>query len=301
VVINVHTDLVATLALVSLRRNAPDVPLRLVNCEPSPTSRDYFADLAIKFDFEVVEENIGPHGEALDRLFRAESADLVLLLDSDAEVLDPDLVPKCGAFFENDQVFGAGFVHGPAWLGEAQGRPDGGGYYQERAWLPFAIFRTEMVQEALQAGHSFAHFIVYNDVAASPRLSSLLAGRFPNLNHHSLHFARLPELFRTRWQSRPFKNLAWLRRDYYGQRPNYVYYDTGASVYQYCKYQRGWIFAGIDSTLHEPYVAHYHGVTRHTLSGELNATALASVSDTVVRRLGEYGLQESDLAAVAVQ
>lgn len=51
VIINVRTDIVATLALAGLRRNAPDVPVRLVNCKPSPASRTYFAKLADNLGF----------------------------------------------------------------------------------------------------------------------------------------------------------------------------------------------------------------------------------------------------------
>jgi hypothetical protein len=292
VIINVRTDLVATLALASLRRNAPELPVRLINCEPSAASRTYFAKLADNLGFEVVEDIIRDHGDALDHLFRNESSDLTLLLDSDAELLGADLVPRYLGYFENEQVFGAGFVHGPGWLGAAQGHPERVGYYQERPWLPFVILRTEMVRQVLAAGCSFADFTLYNDFAVSPRLSRKVAGRFPNLIPDS-SFARLPPGLRKKYEAHPLDRLAWLRRDFYGQRPNYVFYDTGASIYQHCKYQRNWIFAGIDARLHEKYVGHYHGVTRLAISGDSrNATAMATVADRVSRRLAEYGLHE---------
>ena len=72
VVINVGTDLVATLALASLHQNAPGVPVRLINCDPSSTSHRHFEDLARKWDFEIVEQAARPHGQALDSLFRAQ-------------------------------------------------------------------------------------------------------------------------------------------------------------------------------------------------------------------------------------
>lgn len=291
VVINVRTDLVATLALASLRRNAPDVAVRLINCEPSPASRGYFASLANDLGFEVVEQPIRPHGQALDELFRDERSDLTLLLDSDAELLNPALVPRYAAYFTNEAVFGAGFVHEPGWLGEPQGYPEHVAYYQERPWLPFVIFRTAMVREALRAGRSFRDFTLYNDVALSPRLSRLLASRFPDLTSRSAQFARLPRGLRRRWEGQSFERMAWLRRDFYGQRPNYVFYDTGASVYQYCKYDRDWIFVGLDARVHAGDVAHYHGVTRQALNGDrVNATGLASVEEEVKRRLEDYGL-----------
>jgi hypothetical protein len=265
--------------------------VRLINCEPSEGSRHYFAALAGNLGFEIVEEPIRPHGRALDDLFKHERSRLTLLLDSDAELLNPDLVPRCVGYFKNEGVFGAGFVHEPGWLGESQGHPEGVAYYQERAWLPFVIFRTAMVQEALRAGQTFSDFTLYNDVAASSRLSRLLASRFPNLSPHSAKFAKLPPGMRRRWEVQPLDRLAWLRRDFYGQRPNYVYYDTGASIYQYCKHERNWIFVGIDARFHERDVGHYHGVTRQAINGDpINATGLTSVEAKVKRRLEEYGL-----------
>ena len=104
-------------------------------------SRSYFDALAGDLGFEVVEQAIRPHGQALDDIFLTEVSELTLLLDSDAELLNPDLVPRYIAHFRNEQVFGAGFVHGPGWLSKAQGHPEHVGYYQERAWLPFAMFQ----------------------------------------------------------------------------------------------------------------------------------------------------------------
>jgi hypothetical protein len=85
-------------------------------------------------------------------------------------------------------------------------------YCQERAWLPFVVLRTAMVQEALRAGRSFCDFTLYNDVAAPP--VSLFAGRFPNLSPHSTKFAKLPQGLRRRWEVQPLDRLASLRRDF---------------------------------------------------------------------------------------
>lgn len=300
VVINVGTDLVATLALASLHQNAPGVPVRLINCDPSSTSHRHFEDLARKWDFEIVEQAARPHGQALDSLFRAQGPDLTLLLDSDAEVLSPDLIPRCRSYFEDDRVFGAGFINVPGWLGPAEGHGDRVAYYQERPWMPFVILRTAKVQEAMNARSTFRDFTVYNDVAASPRLSRLLAARFPGVSPYSAQFAHLPQVLRAKLVMSPFERLAWLRSNYYGRRPNYIYYDTGASIYQFCKYDRDWIFAGVDSRLHTAEVAHYHGVTRQAMNaGSHNATALTSVAQLVLRRLEEYGFDAEELASLA--
>ena len=295
VVINVGTDLVATLALASLRRHGASVPVRLMNCEPSAASRSYFDDLAIKWGFEVVEETVRPHGQALDDLFRSTDSELILLLDSDAEILDHDLVPRCISYFSDERVFGAGFVHSSEWMGEPHGYAERVGYYQERAWLPFVVFRVAMIQEALRAGLSFGEFTHFNDLAASQRLSRLAAGRL-RVGPYSDRFSQLPLFLQRRLTDRPLNRLACLRRDFYGQRPNFVYYDTGASIYQYCKFDQNWIFAGMDARICAQYVSHYHGISRHAVYGHTQtATRLESVRDAVRNRLRHYGLEEGEL------
>lgn len=298
VVINVGTDLVATLALASLRRHAPDIPVRLINCDASTESREHFDGLRRGWGFQVVEQATSSHGRALDELFEASPPDLVLLLDSDAEVLSPNVVPRCLSYFDNPKVFGAGFTNGPGWLGPDEGHGERVCYYQERPWMPFVVLRTVMVKEALRADCTFQDFTVYNDVAVSQRLSRLLAARFPGVSPRSSRFANLPKAVRGKLGMKPLNGLAWLRGTYYGQRPNYVYYDTGASIYQYCKYEREWLFAGDDFRLHSDEVAHYHGVTRSAMYGSSNATALMSVAHLVRQRLEEYGLGTQELSSL---
>ena len=173
-VVNVHTDVAATLALASLRLHAPGISIRLVNCERGDVSRAWFSGLARRLEFTTVEQPIRIHCETLDRLFVEVDFDIVLLLDSDAEVLDPGLIPRCLGYFDDEQVFGAGFTEGPAWMGPKHGATAAArvAYFQERPWIPFSLFRTAMVCQALAAGRTFAARKVWNDFLPNARLAA---------------------------------------------------------------------------------------------------------------------------------
>src|SRR5438874_2235816 len=54
--------------------------------------------------------------------------------------------------------------------------------------------------------------------------------------------------------------LSWLRRSYFGNPPHYVVYDTGAEIYQWCKYRQNMLFGGVDMPLMGGEIAHFHGV-----------------------------------------
>src|SRR5262245_16998450 len=195
VVINVGTDTAATLALASLATHAPTIPVRLLNCEPTDDSRRWFEALRRELGFEVVESPIRSHGVTLDNVFRAATSDVVLLLDSDAEVVDGGVVNRCLAHLRDDRVFGAGFADGPAWMDAKEGATttEHVAYFQERPWMPFAMFRTSMVRTAQAAGRSFQGRKVWNDFPPNSRLSALLAARFQdNFVPRSAKIARLP-------------------------------------------------------------------------------------------------------------
>lgn len=121
---------------------------------------------------------------------------------------------RCLGHFQNDEVFGAGFVHGPNWLEEAQGHPERVAYYQERPWLPFVILRAEMVRQVLTGAFSFVPFMLYNDFAASQRLSRLVAAvQVParlDIRRDRRAFAR--KVRRALSRRYPAGNVGWLRQ-----------------------------------------------------------------------------------------
>ena len=80
-----------------------------------------------------------------------------------------------------------------------------------------------------------------------------------------------------------------LRVAYNGMHPEIVYYDTGAEVYEELRFHREQLFVGMPAHLHERYVTHFSGVSRHVVQG--GGTAVATIAGTVIERLRtRYGV-----------
>jgi hypothetical protein len=269
VIINVGTELVTTLALASAIEHC-SIPILLINCDPTAESRSHFSKLMDEWDFDVLEAPGRTHGRTLDRLFRKIKADSVLLLDSDAEIRDRAVIERMLSDLQHPSVFGAGFVHGAGWLGEGSGCGRDVVLYEERPWLPCALFRTDDMQKALAAGVSFEMRVIHNDFAFSKALSQQLAKRLQatGFTPPSKTIQRLPEDIKHRLRSSALPWLRWARREFHGLRPNVVYMDTGADIYQWCKYHGRRRFAGPPLELLEDRIVHYQGVTRRHLYGD---------------------------------
>jgi hypothetical protein len=294
IIINVGTELVTTLALVSAVEHA-GMPVLLVNCDPTAASSAHFDRLAAKRRFDILDAPRRPHFQALNRLFRQVKADVVFLLDSDAEVRDSRFVERLRSCFDTPRVFGAGFITAPMWLDERSGGcAPRTALYQERPWLPCVMFRTSHVRSALDEGITFAPRIIYNDFMWSRKISKGLAARFQTTHVPRLRLVeQLPAPLRARLRSSRLPWLEWARQDYFGFRPNYVVCDAGARVYQWCKYQRRLIFAGVDTALRtRDEIVHFGGVTRAEL-GRADAFThhVADVEAEVIDRLARvYGI-----------
>jgi hypothetical protein len=111
------------------------------------------------------------------------------------------------------------------------------------------MFRVEPVRTALAEGASFKHALVLNDVPRVPALSNLLFRRF------RFRFFR----------RRPLRVLDLLRREYEGQKPAYVFYDTGASIHEVLA-KKGLSFGDVGAAIPTWSVRHLHGVTRNRLN-----------------------------------
>ncbi len=300
VIINVNTESVTTLALASALRHA-DMPVLLLNCAPTAASTAHFeALLADGWKFDILDAPLRTHGATLDWVFRWIAADLVLLLDSDAEIREPGFCARLRSFFATPIVFGAGFVNGPTWLEERHGASHRTGLRHERAWMPSVMFRTAHVRAALDAGMSFETRVIYNDLRWSRKVSQLLATRFMNAYvPRAPVLSRLPARTQAGLRSASLPWLAGGRREFYGHRPNYVYCDTGTDIFQWCRYQQQWVFAGLNVALLKDEVAHYQGVTRRALRPrQQNAAVLEDITAEVVDRLKrEYGIAWDELAA----
>lgn len=270
VIINVGTRQVTTLALLSALRHA-QMPVLLIDCESKDGSWDYFTRLMEDRPFDMLSAPLRQHGETLNWLFRNINCDNLLLIDSDLEILNGDIVRWMARLIEQSHVFGAGFTHGPCWLHDNPGV----GYYQERMWMPITLLKTVCVRQALEKGHSFSAMVRNNDFFPSRLVSNRLAKRFNNPRTRSLR-------------------LSWLdafKTSYFGQKPCYVFCDTGANVFQHLKYQMGLHFAGFPAEVQMGDVTHFHGVTRAVLNpDDPIATSMEEITGTIRNRLrNEYG------------
>ncbi len=272
VIINVGSKLVSTLALMSALKYA-NMPVLLIDCESQDGSKEHFIKLQQNYDFDFLYAPLKPHGETLDWLFRNIPAEQVLLMDSDLEITNPAIISMMKEFIHDELTFGCGFVHGPYWLtNEFPYIPSGMSLYQERPYVPLTMLKTSLVLEALGSGYSFVIRSIWNDFAPSKRVSLFLHRRF----HHA-----------------PVRHnkLTWLnlfKESYYGHKPSLVFCDTGADLYQFLKYKRGYEFVGYPQRFLERYANHFEGITRKLLDpNDHNATSFDSIKLQVQQRLAD--------------
>lgn len=269
-VINAHTDLVTTRALLSAVEVAAQ-PVLLVNCDPPPASTAHFDRLAARYGIDVLEAPLKLHGQSLDWLFSELEDERLLLLDSDAEIRDAELVPWMNDMLDDERVFGAGFTQGPHRAPEHWPQPAGTVLYMERPWVPCTMLRVAHVREALGAGRTFVPQFVPNDLGAGRRVSNFLAARWgPPWAPHSRKFNTLPAPLRARARTWRLDSLAPLRSSYYRVlRPSMAFYDTAADVHEHLRFERGLLYAGLPFELGADRVHHYEGVSRYVLVGAM--------------------------------
>ena len=285
VIINCGTRLTTTLALVSLRA-ATDMPILLIDCESQDGSREHFSGLASQhgLDFYWLDWPLRKHGHALDALFAGIAAEHVLLVDSDVEIRSAEVIMMMqDALIANPQAYGAGFRHGPEWLGAEHGLPAHVGYYAERMWIPLVLLRVDALRNVLAAGESFIQRRDFGEFPGHPRLSRWLAVRFwvPGLRS-----------IRSRQRAGDARSHAFIE------------FDTGALIHAGLVARGHHLMALPDVAWQQ--VDHFHGVSRagnrrllRRLLKKLglriasNDTPEGSVAAEVRRRLADgYGLVE---------
>jgi glycosyltransferase involved in cell wall biosynthesis len=275
VIINCSTKEFTALALVSALRHG-GLPVTVIDCESSDGSVAFLRELQRQLSFKLAHLPLRPHGATLDRVFRESASDTILLLDSDAEILDGDLVPRMLAALRPG-TYGSGFLHAGEWLAANHGGGERTGFYAERMWIPCVMLDVAVIRQALAAGESFLPRTAGNELPQWPRISRLLAWRF-----------RVPGLRRLRLDV-----LRPSRRTVAGVAPHYVFNDTGARLHEYLVRQRGLAFADLGAQWWPKAVAHYHGVTRRSLRPWMRnaADVTASRADAVARLENAYGIR----------
>lgn len=271
VIINVGTKYVTAVALLSWLKIAK-LPVVLIDCESQDGSFDFFAELNKSYDFYLTKLPLKKHGDTLDFIFREVNAENVFLIDSDTELISQNIIDFILSYIDRENVFGAGYVHEASWLTEQSQIPGVGyGYYHERMWIPFTCLKAALVREALDNKFSFIDITIFNDFAPSQKISQLLRTK----------------IFRN-------SELSWLnffKKSYNQQKPGYIIFDTGASIFQFLKYDKGYSYVGIPAALHADYVLHFHGVTRNLLdSNDTNSFHFSSYEEIIHKLQSNYNL-----------
>lgn len=281
-IINCSTRLVTTLALLgALRHGAPRV--LLLDCASGDGSGPWFERLRGAYDFDLLFAPLLPHGRMLDLVFRRLRDDSVLLIDSDLEILDAEVLDRTRQGLADPGCYGAGFLHDDP---EPRIGPEPAlekGRYAERMWIPFCWLKTAPIREFLERGQSFMHGREYREFPPSPWLSRWLYQRWriPGLRRISLAATR-----------------PWRRRRF-GEASAFIEYDTGARLHAALR-AAGWRFHDLGEPYWSRSVRHYHGVTRATLSAGLgNATTPEAIAAEVRQRLRQvHGLHDLDPPAL---
>ena len=278
VIINCSTRELTALALLSALRHS-GLPVTVIDCESTDGSVEFLQRLQQQLPFALAHLPLRRHGVTLDRIFRETGRDALLLLDSDAEILDPRLVPAMQEAL-TPGTCGSGFLHAGEWLPATHGGGERKGWYAERIWIPCVMLDTAAVAGALAAGRSFRQCVIGNEFPQWPWVSKLLQQRFriPGLRRLGL------ERFRAQ------------RRDHGGAKPHYIYCDTGAQMHDYLVNRRGLRFADLGKDWWPTAVAHYHGVTRRQLRPWMrnSADVAGSRAQAIARITSHYGVRLPD-------
>ncbi|MFM7295420.1 MAG: hypothetical protein ACKO1K_11520 [Burkholderiales bacterium] len=274
IIINCSTKLVTTLALMSALRYA-GMPVLLIDCDSTDGSQAWFRGLAAQHEFDLAFAPLRSHGETLDQIFAASRDDSIMLIDSDLEILQDDLLPKLRAEMAAPSCYGAGFLHTDRTQNLGPAHASARGRYADRMWIPLCFLKTASVRQALNAGATFRHSRDYLEFPWSMSLSRWLYAR------HRVPFLGAISL----------EGFAKARQRIYGERAAFREYDTGARIHE-ALVRQGRHLAHLGEPYWSQSVRHYHGVTRATLSeGQENATAPGAILAEVAERLrAGYGM-----------
>jgi len=247
IIINHNTKHVTLLALLSALRYA-NVPVLLIDCASTDGSFSFFESLMNKYDFDLMSGPLKNHGLTLGQIFSSTNDEKILLIDSDLEILDHNIISFLNKHIDAPEVFASGFLNGPGWLKDEtfKGTAHENALYYERPFMPIVLWKVQYVKEALQAGYSFAEKMVDNEFTQLPRTVSGVTRRL-----YKLIKKESPFIFRKR---------------YFLSYPKKIFYDTGASIYEYLRYERFLYFVNLPEPVHPKYATHFWGATRSTIN-----------------------------------
>ncbi|SRR6056297_4111196 len=276
IIINVDTIGYAALAAASARRHLP-FEITFIDCSRAKQQIEAGKNLARTLDIQYERWPLDIHGRTLDKIFRTTNSDLLILVDSDAEILDarPMLSEIDKGLCPEE--------YGIAWeqpTGPAIEARSPITLYMARPWIPFCAFAAPKVRKLLDDGVSFAAYRIQNDMLWLPApMRNLLAYRrlFPGLRALKL------------------QSLQSTQRQVDGWTAPYIDFDTGAALHRAAD-QHGMKLRQLDWANHGQTVFHVHGGTRRRLHFWMrNHNAGSESRNRALEKLQEkYGLEISE-------
>lgn len=281
VVIDVDTPASTTVALASAKRHLT-MPVSLLACGRDRVALAALECAARDLEITLTKQTLLPHGDNLDRLYRETDAEILVHLDSDAEILNGSLFAE-GLMALKDQSD----TYGVSWLQRGARAVEAGipiMWYAERPWIPLSAFRVSAVRSALADDQSFQAFRVDNDLPLMP---------------HALQRGLAYRRFLPWLRNLDLESLNRWRQETVAGKAPYLYYDTGARLHEYMVKQGKSLFV-LDWADHDHCVRHEHGVTRSRLRRFMpNAANWRQAQATAMRRLHEHYAVDLSPAAMA--
>lgn len=267
IIINHNTKIVTFLAMLAALRHVKS-PLLLIDCESTDGSYDFFYDKMQHHKFDLIQAPLNKHGTTLDFVFSNVNDEELLLIDSDLEIHNSEIIAFFDKYISHKKVFGCGFLNGSSKLGKNfENSKLHGALYFERPYMPIVLLKVDYVKDALSNGVSFNYQAVNNQFGLiNSSLSRYLLFLFRKLNLQPPHS---------------------LRKEYFTHKPKIIVYDTGAKIYEYLRFNKHLYFVNLPCAFEKLYVTHFFGLTRNLLCPQDNNVGFdkESIYITVTQRL----------------
>lgn len=276
VIVNVHTLLCTTLAILSTRRYM-DMPLLVIDCPlHNESDAEALRRLQKEYNFDLCCLPLKRHGDTLDDLFLHIASDWIYLVDSDVEILNGEALQmmrtmRSRSLIDNKQIFGVG-------MKQVSGYglpPMEHTYHAERMWIPYCCLNVALVRKEILSGGSF-NIVAKTNLSFAGGIFCKVRNKLKKYN--LLRLANMVDL-----------SLGIFRRRYGGHCIDDTLYDTGALLFESLS-DKGVHYVDWSFFSYPAYVTHFCGVTRSAMyKNEPVAVGMNDIKQTILRRLkGEY-------------
>lgn len=276
VIINHNSKAVASLSLLSTIKYS-NLKVLLIDCESDDGSLEHFKKLMAIYNFDLVSAPFNLHGTTLDWIFRNINSEFALLVDSDIEILNSQIFSFIKEYKDGEKIFGIGFTDGPFII---KNRKDilYNGMFMERMWIPFVYLNVPMVKNAIEEGKTFNAKYHYNDLFFSEFISRQTANLRRLILKYFNYYIKFPDLF---------------KGSFYELKPSLLFYDTGAEIYSYLKYNKGFDFVGLPEKYHKRYMNHLGNYTKSVMKSSTRKRQKESEEILAIKREleTEYNLE----------